>query len=194
MKNIIKTGVILMFFSAVAAGALAAVNMITAPQIEANARQEEQKSYAEVMPEGVQFNDITAEKDEIVQKYPDVRKLVEVLDASGGSAGIIITTAPRGYSSDIVTLVGLDGYGEIVAVKVVSQNETPGLGTHLQDPWFQEQFAGKKQGDDLTVEKDGGDIQAITAATISSRAACAGISQALSLSADWFGNAVNDRR
>ncbi len=53
--------------------------------------------------------------------------------------------------------------------------ETPGLGTKADEPWFKKQFVGKTNADKIKVGKDGGTIDAITAATISSRAVCVGV-------------------
>ena len=73
-------------------------------------------------------------------------------------------------------MVGVDSLGAIQGMKVLKQVETPGLGTKVEeikygeeDPWFTRQFLSK-QADQVAVDKDGGDIQSITGATISSRA------------------------
>ena len=73
-------------------------------------------------------------------------------------------------------MVGVDTTGAIVGVQVLSQQETPGLGARIEevkygekDPWFQRQFVGKSAAS-VAVDKDGGEIQSVTGATISSRA------------------------
>ena len=68
-------------------------------------------------------------------------------------------------------MVGLLTDGTINKVSVLQQSETPGLGANMVNPKFKDQFDGKNPASfKLNVKKDGGDVDAITAATISSRA------------------------
>ncbi|RPH99985.1 MAG: FMN-binding protein, partial [Calditrichaeota bacterium] len=90
--------------------------------------------------------------------------------------GYAFVSAGRGYSSTIETMVGVDTSGAIIGIRVLRQVETPGLGTRVEeikygesDSWFQRQFL-RKNAEVINVDKDGGDIQSITGATISSRA------------------------
>lgn len=88
--------------------------------------------------------------------------------------GVAIKTATnQGYSGLIQIMVGITIEGKIHKTFLLAHKETPGLGTKLAESPFKDQFEGKSP-DDLTleVEKDGGDVDAITAATISSRAFC----------------------
>ncbi len=86
--------------------------------------------------------------------------------------GVAIETwTMNGFSGLIRLMVGFSQEGEIVEVVVLEQKETPGLGTKMGDPSFKDQFKGLiPGGEKFKVKKDGGDIDAITAATISSRA------------------------
>jgi electron transport complex protein RnfG len=90
--------------------------------------------------------------------------------------GEVIGTAVRtytntGYNGLVILMVGLLPDGTIKDIEVVEHKETPGLGTKMTDPKFKDQFMGMDPSQvDLRVKKDGGDIDAITAATISSRA------------------------
>lgn len=77
----------------------------------------------------------------------------------------------KGYSGDISLMVGFTVNGEIQNVVVIEHKETPGLGSKMSDSKFLNQFLEKNPGDiNLRVKKDGGSIDAITGATISSRA------------------------
>ena len=79
----------------------------------------------------------------------------------------------NGYGGLIWIMVGLKPDGEIKDVVVIEHKETPGLGSKMSDPSFKGQFADLDPSKTtLKVKKDGGDIDAITAATISSRAFC----------------------
>lgn len=85
----------------------------------------------------------------------------------------------KGYSGLVKLLVGFKPDGTITNVAVLEQKETPGLGTKMETPGFKDQFMGKNPANfKLKVTKDGGDVDAITAATISSRAFCDAVSQA----------------
>lgn len=83
------------------------------------------------------------------------------------------TASKNGFSGMIRMVVGFDATGRVLNVNVLEQNETPGLGTKMADegnPLFAS-FEGRNPGEmKLAVKKDGGDVDALTAATISSRA------------------------
>jgi len=85
----------------------------------------------------------------------------------------------KGYSGDVWIMTGFDGEGGIVNTYVLEHKETPGLGSKMADEKFKEQFLelvpGKKP---LAVNKDGGEIDAISGATISSRAFCEAVNSA----------------
>ncbi|MCD8303405.1 MAG: RnfABCDGE type electron transport complex subunit G [Prevotellaceae bacterium] len=81
-------------------------------------------------------------------------------------------TDPKGFGGALTVLVGFDAEGHILGYRVMDSSETPGLGQKAQQ-WFQRDgkgnIIGKKAGS-LSVRKDGGDVDAITASTITSRA------------------------
>lgn len=86
----------------------------------------------------------------------------------------------EGYGGDIVLMVGFKKDKKtVISYKVLQATETPGLGMKLKTPEFSGQFSGK-DGSALKVKKDGGDIEAITSATITSRAVCKAIADAQS--------------
>ena len=86
----------------------------------------------------------------------------------------------EGYGGDIVLMVGFKKDKKtVISYKVLQASETPGLGMKLKTPEFTGQFAGK-DGSSLKVKKDGGEIEAITSATITSRAVCKAIADAQS--------------
>ena len=86
----------------------------------------------------------------------------------------------EGYGGDIVLMVGFKKDKKtVISYKVLQAAETPGLGMKHKTPEFSGQFSGK-DGSALKVKKDGGDIEAITSATITSRAVCKAIADAQS--------------
>ncbi len=94
--------------------------------------------------------------------------------------GYAITTYTRnGFSGNIILIAGFKPDGTIVNTTVLEHKETPGLGTKMTEPGFKDQFMGKNPSEFiLMVKKDGGPVDAITAATISSRAFCDAVQRA----------------
>jgi electron transport complex protein RnfG len=108
-------------------------------------------------------SDLVADSIEIYPAYLD-HQLV-------GAAVIGVTD--KGFSGLIKVMVGFNELGEIKNVVVLEQKETPGLGTKMTEPKFLDQFKGINIADfNLKVKKDGGDVDALTGATISTRAFC----------------------
>jgi len=99
----------------------------------------------------------------------------------GQLVGIAIETySNKGYDpTQIKIMVGFTPVGEIINTSVIQHKETPGLGTKMKDPKFYTQFQEKNPDSfKLKVKKDRGDVDAITAATISSRAFCDALTRA----------------
>lgn len=85
----------------------------------------------------------------------------------------------KGFSGYISLIAGFKPDGSISGISVLEHKETPGLGTKMTEPEFKEKFTGKNPGAlTLKVKQDGGDVDAITAATISSRAFCDAVQRA----------------
>jgi len=84
-----------------------------------------------------------------------------------------------GFGGLVKLMVGFNADGSIYNISVLEHSETPGLGSHMTDDWFINQFKGKNPASStIKVKKDQGDIDAITAATISSRAFCDAVQRA----------------
>ena len=105
-------------------------------------------------------------------------------DAEGNFIGAAVKTySKNGFGGKIELMVGMLANGVINKVSVLSQAETPGLGANMVNDKFKGQFDGKDPKNFiLKVKKDGGDVDAITAATISSRA----VSEAIKRATDGF--------
>lgn len=91
-----------------------------------------------------------------------------IATVSGEEIGYAFIATGKGYGGTIKTMVGMYKNGTISRIHVVSQSETPGLGTMIAEPDFTSQFNGKRI-EDVRLRQDGGVIDAITGATISSR-------------------------
>lgn len=174
MKDIVKPAVILLIITAVAAALLGAVQAITAPAIEEQTAKTQAAAMQEVFADAESFNEVAG--------FEPTGKIVKAFEAvSGGNvAGYVINVQPDGFSGAVDTMVGISADGTITGVKVLKHSETPGLGAKATEPAFQDQFAGKKGP--VAVTKDGGEINAITSATITSRAVSSGVNEAY----DWF--------
>ena len=158
--------IVLTLISVVAAGALAYVNEITAGPIEENK--------ARTLAEGI--NSVLGVSDAMVQDTKTVQ------DANGNDVVIYTTDKgvavqaidPNGFGGKLSVLVGFADEGSIKGYTVLEHAETPGLGAKA-GLWFQKgekgDIIGKNPGEkELTVSKDGGDVDALTASTITSRA------------------------
>ena len=172
VKFILRLALTLFLISAVTAGLLAGVNSITAPIIEELNRQKQIDAMAAVVPDAD-----TAEQVE----YQDPNGVIlEVYKTA--SAYAVKVAAPGGFSGSIEMMVGVDDAGNVLGISVINHGETAGLGAIAADKTskgaaFRGQFIG--QSGSVAVAKDGGAVEAITGATITSRAVCNGVNAAL---------------
>ncbi len=178
MKDMLKMGLFLFVVSAVAGVLLAITESVTAPRIAENQKALLEQARKEVLPQAAIFsmNEFKASETATAVSY------CAGFDQQGKIAGMVLNVYPKGYAGAIEMVVGLNPQGKISGVKILSQKETPGLGTKLADPVFLEPFKkliSTKEQPVFKVKQDGGDVDAITAATISSRAFCAGIRNSL---------------
>ena len=173
VKFVLRLALTLLAITAVVAVALAGVNKITAPAIaELNAKNT-QAAIEAVLPGG----------GEEMADFPAV-ELVSKVYAS--DAGYAIQVTPGGFDNTITMMVGVDKSGNVLGIDVISHTETAGLGAvaDAETPAgiaFREQFVGTSGS--VSVTKDGGAMDAITGATITSRAICAGVNAALECAA-----------
>lgn len=133
---------------------LVAVNSLTSPVLETRKVEEIKGILENIFPEMTGYEI----EDEIYVIYQD-----------GEKAGYGFTTRGSGYGGYIDILVGLDNSFEIKGISILSQTETPGLGSKITESSFTGQFKGLSITD-IALKPEGGKIDAITGATISSRA------------------------
>jgi electron transport complex protein RnfG len=159
MKDFMRLALILFVFCGVAAGLLAFFNQFTKDRIEAQAKAEKAEALRMVFPDATEFRETDPGKRWDALKGTD-------------KAGTVFQISPMGYSGRIEAVCGLDAAGRVTGVRVLSHTETAGLGAKITTAAFQDQFRGKTV-DQLSLKKDDaakGAIDAIAAATISSRA------------------------
>jgi len=154
VKEMLRYGFILAVICIVASGLLAGVNVLTKTRIVAQAQAEEDSSLKEVFPEAAHFEAVKSGEEIIYYKAHDKDK--RLLGAAFRASG-------KGYSSTIETMVGMLKDGTIKAIKILSQNETPGLGARVAEDSFASRFSNRGL-------QNLNQVEAITGATISSRA------------------------
>lgn len=183
MKQEIRYVVVLTLISVVAAALLAVVNQVTAEPIAQARRQKVLNALEKVLPK---FDN---EPDQEVIEV-DGSKIYPAKQG-GQLVGVAIqVTDPKGYAGDVTFMVGLKGdpaSPTVVDYDLLSHKETPGLGTKLADDAFRGQFRDLAFTGELQVVNDGGTIDAITGATISSRCATNSVNKAVLLYRDLPG-------
>lgn len=160
----------------VCSGLLAGVYALTKAPIDAAAKAKNEAAIMEVLPETA----VSVEEERTVDFEGASYTYNLAYDELGNTVGCAINVAPVGFGGPISIKVGFDINGVIWNTKVLSQAETPGLGAKCVEPSFSEQFKGfDPSAKKLAVKKDGGDVDAITASTITSRAYAEGLALAV---------------
>ena len=155
---------------AVCALLLGLVNMLTEPVIEANETRKKAVAMQEVLPADI--DDYKA-----VTYTGSDATVLNVYEVAGKGHVVEVDCAAGSFSGTLAIMVGINEDGTISGVKVTNTAETSGLGSKADDVSFKDQYVGKSGT--LAVDKDGGEIIAITGATITSRAVTAGVNSAL---------------
>ena len=154
---------------------LAGVYALTKETIEIGDAQRNEAANKEVLPDGAVIMDkLTLEGNESIE-------YIKAMRADSTIVGYVVDVAPSGFGGPIKMKVGFNADGIVWNVKVLSHAETPGLGAKCTDPAFSKQFHELDPSDEknLKVKKDGGNLNAITASTITSRAYAEGVAQAV---------------
>ncbi len=160
--------------SVVMALALSFVYQKTKGPIERSKQAKITNAIAEVLPE---FDNNPVEDKLSVEGE---KVIVYRATKNGEWVGSAVKTyTDKGFSGEFILMVGFLPDGSIYNISVIEQKETPGLGTKMGESKFKDQFKQKNpEKNNLTVKKDGGEIDAITASTITSRAFCDAVSRA----------------
>lgn len=183
IKGVLIVPVVLI--TMVAGGALALVNAATVDRIEASKAEEKREALKDVMPSYADDHDPTKQFVEVDldPEKDDGFELVYYagIDGAGRLTGWgVESKTDTAYSGDLSLVFGVDPSGTVTSIRVLDQKETPGLGTKVTEEDFLDDFWEKSLGDySFKVVKDGGDVVAISGATISSRAVSLCIEQGL---------------
>lgn len=173
-KAVLIPTISLFLICLVITAALALTNNITAEKIASNEQASKEESMLTVCPGSKTFEEV----------IPDT--LYKGLDDSGNIKGYAISTTAQGYGGQVKVMTGVND-GEIIAVDVFYNNdETPGLGKNTSNESFRDQYKGLSVNKDIAVSKDDASgnaqtVDAVTSATISSRAVTQAVNEACHL-------------
>jgi electron transport complex protein RnfG len=155
-------------------GILAYVNYLT----EGPINKQKEKALADGIKTVMVCDELVVTKTDTVTRNDEKGKeltyiVYQVADAKGKEKGVAVESTTNGFGGDLKVLVGFNTDGKILGYTLLEHAETPGLGAKA-DKWFQKgekgDIIGKDPKEPLTVSKDGGQVDAITASTITSRA------------------------
>lgn len=159
---------------------LGVVYAVTFEPIKAADKANLEASLSEVVPEGATVQT----EPEVLTAGGNSYECYRATDANGELCATAVKSTVNGFGGALTVLVGINSDGTVCAAKVLSHSETPGLGAKCEDnaSAFVSQFRGFDPSQKtLSVRKDGGDVDAITASTITSRAYTLAIANAVEL-------------
>lgn len=180
MREMIKMVVVLTVLSTVSGGLLAAVKSGTQERIENQVLNFVKGPAIRSIMEGA-TNDPINDRFNLAVGESEMSFFVGVFD--GEATTVAFETASGGYGGDVGLMVGIDVKSEkLLGVGVTTHAETPGMGAKAKDdPTFVSQFKAIPVRDRYQVTNDGGEINAISGATITSRAVCAATTEAVEI-------------
>ena len=158
--------IVLFAICAVTALLLGLVNMITAPAIQKNTEKKTAEAKAAVLAAET-YTDVEYTGGDLM-----IKNIWKADDK-----GYVVEVTPSGFGGNLDVMVGVDNDGVCTGVSIISHAETSGLGANATKESFRDQFVGKSGT--VAVTKDGGEINALTGATITSRAVSNGVTSAI---------------
>lgn len=157
MRELLRLALTLLVVGAVSAVSLTGVNSLTEPVILARQEAEYREALQAFFPAMARFEPHLLDRDAYDLIY----------DAGGGKIGVMATVRTQGYDGYITYNLAVDSQGKIVGMRIISHTETPGIGTVIEEPRFQERFTGKGVGDPIQA---GVDVDIISGSTVSTMA------------------------
>lgn len=166
---VLRLALTLLIITATMAAALAVVNQLTAPVIAQSNEAKVQAAIEKVLPGGGKEMEFSEETGLVTKVW-------------GSEMGYAVQVEPSGFDGAITMMVGIGKDGKVLGISIISHTETAGLGAvaaaeNAKGQAFRNQFVG--MSGQMAVTKDGGDMDAITGATVTSRAVCKGVNAAL---------------
>ena len=125
-------------------------------------------------------NDIIGERQQLMVEGE--QRVIFIGKKDGKPWAIAFETVATGYKGKIGVMVGFDLESNIISgIGILTHQETPGLGARISETAFTDNFKGKSIDEAFKVKQDGGNIDGVSGATISSRAVCSAVAKAISL-------------
>lgn len=172
MKKIIKLTVVLFLICAVVAAVLGEVNAVTIGPITTRQKEKTESAYKAVLPEGDSFTELDP------SAYAAFKATIDKISAADNGAGHVVETTFSGAQGSITMAVGVDRDGKCAGISIIKHSETSGLGEVAASASergvnFRNSFVGKDES--ITIN----DIDAITGATITSKAVTGAVATAI---------------
>ena len=175
VKNVIRITAILMIITTVTAVLLAVINMFTEPVIAGNTAKAKQDAILEIFPDA---DDTLSLADDLGSEYPKEISDVYAVFRGGELIGYCADVASMGFSDNIGMMVGVDLANAVRGIKILEISDTPGLGMKVNDEAYLSSYIS------VTGEAVfGGNVDAISGATFSSKGVRNGVNTALSFCA-----------
>lgn len=179
--SILRLALILFAFAAVVAILLGLVNYVTHERIDAYQAEKAARAMEAVLP---------APRYTLVEGNDALEKLELVKEVyAAGDLGWVVMVTPNGFGGEIHMAVGVDRSGTVTGVSIVKMSETSGLGANAARESFRSQFIGSSGT--VALSKAGGEIDALTGATVTSTAVVGGVNAALAAAAELREEAGN---
>ncbi len=179
MNKILKLALILFLVSAVVAGILGGVYMITKDPIAKNNAKTTEEAYKAVMPEGVKIDPLKAvDVGDTVDVNGAKITIVKYTVAEDGKT-YVVECETSGSQGKVLTAIGVDAEtGTCTGIAIVSSAGTSGLGAEASKPYFKDQLVGK-DATNCFITKEKGEVEAISGATITSKAVTRSVAAAI---------------
>ena len=165
-KKIAKLGGILCAIALVTALLLAVTNELTAGTIALRQQEAKNAAMTEVLP-AKKYNRLKSEPDDYEFNGYDL-------------AGYTVSLSEAGYGGNINMMIGITEDGKVSGISIIEMSETPGLGDNAKNPEFRDMFKGLEK-QDVALTSAGGKVQALSGATVTSKAVTAGVKRALEI-------------
>ncbi len=178
---ILRLTVVLFLITAVVAGLLGLVNYVTKDKIAQINQEKTSAAMNAVLPA-----DSYTPVEQLPVDAPETVAAAYTASTGGSLTGYVVEVKPTGFGGEIDIMVGVDTAGAVTGISIVSHSETASLGAvaaenNAKGESFRQQFVGSSGT--LAVSKDGGTIDALTGATVTSRAVTGGVNDALACAA-----------
>lgn len=195
----VRTAAIMLAFTLAFTALMAGTYKLTAPMLAASALAEKQRLVGEVLPASSYDNDLMSDAIVLAPSaaigLDDDGRLWRARKAGEPAALVFETAAPNGYGGRIGMIIAVGADGRLIAVRVTSHKETPGLGDYIDPkkdrnkarPWitqFNDHSFATIPREKWRVKKDGGQFDQMAGATITARAVTAASARALAWAMD----------